>query len=57
MSNDKERLKALEQAYQDTIWMARRYAAGRHTHAPSTVEQHIKNVEKVCEIKVEPPRS
>jgi len=49
-----EKLRALEQAYRDTIWMARRYAAGRHTHAPSTVERHIQNVEKVCGIKVEP---
>ncbi len=61
MSNDKEKLRsglhrinALEQAYKDTIWMARRYAAGRHTHAPDTVNRHIKNVEKVCGIKVEP---
>ena len=48
------KLKALKQAYQDTIWMARRYAAGRHTHAPSTVDRHIKNVEKVCGIEVAP---
>jgi len=64
MSNDKEkkpllrsglhRINALEQAYKDTIWMARRYAAGRSTHAPATVDRHIKNVEKVCGIKVEP---
>lgn len=54
MSNDKERLKALERAYEDTIWMARRYAAGRSTHAPATVDRHIKNVEKVCGIKVGP---
>tara|TARA_R110000751_G_scaffold1985_15_gene7666 strand:- start:4315 stop:4926 length:612 start_codon:yes stop_codon:yes gene_type:complete len=49
-----KKLRALEQAYRDTIWMARRYAAGRHTHAPSTVERHIQNVEKVCGIKVDP---
>jgi sarcosine oxidase delta subunit len=49
-----EKLKALEEAYKDTIWMARRYAAGRSTHAPSTVDRHIENVEKVCGIKIEP---
>ncbi len=53
MNNDKEKIKALERAYEDTIWMARRYAAGRSTQAPTTVARHIKNVEKLCGIKVE----
>lgn len=57
MSNDKEKIKALEQAYKDMAWMARRYAAGRSTQAPTTVARHIKNVEKLCGIKVEPDRT
>ncbi len=34
---DKQRIQILEQVIQDTFWMARRYAHGRKTYAPSMV--------------------
>ncbi len=52
-----KKLRALEEAYKDMAWMARRYAAGRHTHVPATVKRHIENVEKVCGITVEPDQT
>jgi hypothetical protein len=42
VSNDK-----LLRAFDDTIWMAIRYAHGRHTYAPSMVRDAIKAVQEV----------
>jgi len=36
-----ERIAALEAVIHDTLWMARRYASGRQTYAPSLVNQAI----------------
>lgn len=41
---DEEKIK---QAFQDTIWMALRYANGRHTYAPSMVRDAIKMFQEV----------
>lgn len=45
-------MKKMIEALQDTLWMARRYANGRQTHAPSTVNRHIEWFES-CGFKVE----
>jgi hypothetical protein len=44
---DKQKIKILKQCFQETIWMAIRYANGRHTYAPHTVREQIKNFKKV----------
>lgn len=33
--------KRLQSAIEDILWMAARYAHGRHTHAPSTVRDSV----------------
>lgn len=59
---DKER--KLKQCFEDTIWMAIRYAHGRSTYAPSMVRHAIKTFKEVFpdwELKedktIEPPTS
>ena len=37
----------LLRAFEDTIWMAIRYASGRHTYAPSMVRDAIKAVQSI----------
>ena len=37
----------LKEAFEDTIWMAIRYADGRHTHAPSMVRNAVKKFQTV----------
>lgn len=44
---DKQKIKILKECFEDTIWMAIRYANGRHTYAPSTVRMQIQNFKKV----------
>ena len=44
---DKQKIKILKECFQDTIWMAIRYANGRHTYAPHTVREQIENFKKV----------
>lgn len=44
---DKEKLEILKRCFNDTIWMAIRYAHGRHTYAPSIVRDAIKNFKDV----------
>lgn len=44
---DKQKIKILKQCFQETIWMAIRYANGRHTFAPMTVREEIENFKKV----------
>ena len=34
--------KRLQSAIEDILWMAARYAHGRHTYAPSTVRDSVK---------------
>lgn len=44
---DKQKLDVLKEAYSDIIWMAIRYAHGRHTYAPSMVRDSIAKFKKV----------
>jgi hypothetical protein len=44
---NKEKITLLTEAFEDTIWMAIRYAHGRHTYAPSMVRDSIKKFKKV----------
>lgn len=44
---DKEKIAILKNCYEDTIWMAIRYAHGRHTFAPSMVRDSINDFKKV----------
>lgn len=45
--NDKEKINILKNCFEETIWMAIRYAHGRHTYAPSTVRDAVNNFKKV----------
>jgi hypothetical protein len=44
---DKEKVKILSNCFEEVIWMAIRYADGRHTFAPYTVREAIKDYQKV----------
>jgi hypothetical protein len=44
---DKEKIKKLNKAFDDVIWMAIRYADGRHTYAPSMVRDAIASYKTV----------
>jgi hypothetical protein len=44
---DKEKIELLTRAFNETIWMAIRYAHGRSTYAPSMVRDAIKDFQKV----------
>jgi hypothetical protein len=44
---DKQKIQILEKAFTNTIWMAIRYADGRHTYAPDTVRTAVKDFQKV----------
>lgn len=45
--NDKRKIELLKSCFEDTIWMAIRYAHGRHTYAPSMVRDAVKNFKEV----------
>ena len=40
---DKEKIKVLKKCFEDTIWMAIRYAHGRNTYAPSMIREAVKS--------------
>lgn len=44
---DKEKIKVLKTAFEDTIWMSIRYANGSHTYSPSMVRDAIKKFKSV----------
>ena len=44
---DKQKIELLKSCFNDTIWMAIRYAHGRHTYAPSMVRDAIDNFKKI----------
>lgn len=44
---DKEKIKTLKHCFEETIWMAIRYAHGRHTFAPSMVRDAVRDFKKV----------
>lgn len=46
MTKDKK-IETLKQCFEDTIWMAIRYADGRHTYAPSMVRDAVKNFKEI----------
>jgi len=41
--NDKQKIETLKHCFEETIWMAIRYAHGRHTYAPTMLRNAIKN--------------
>ena len=44
---DQEKIQKLKHAFEETIWMAIRYADGRHTYAPSMVRDAVKEFQIV----------
>lgn len=44
---DKQKVEILSDCFKEVIWMAIRYADGRHTFAPSTVRDAIRDYQKV----------
>lgn len=59
---DKQKIKLLKNCFEETIWMAIRYAHGRHTYAPSMVRMAVNDFKKVfpdwelrTDITIEPP--
>jgi len=44
---DQEKIQKLKHAFEETIWMAIRYADGRHTYAPSMVRDALKEFQIV----------
>lgn len=46
IAKDKQ-IAILSHCFEEVIWMAIRYADGRHTYAPSTVRDAIKDFQKV----------
>ena len=44
---DKQKIEILKNCFDDTIWMAIRYAHGRHTYAPSMIRNAVSNFKKV----------
>lgn len=47
MTKESDKMKSLKSAYEDVIWMAVRYAHGRHTYAPSMVRNSIEKFKKI----------
>lgn len=45
--SDKEKLKIVSQAFEDTIWMAIRYANGSISYAPGMVRDAVKAYKSV----------
>jgi len=59
---EKEKIYLLKRCFDETIWMAIRYADGRHTYAPGMVRDAIRDFQKVFpdwrpkhDITIEPP--
>jgi hypothetical protein len=44
---DKDKIEILKNCFHDVIWMAIRYAHGRHTYSPSMVRDAIYDFKKV----------
>jgi len=45
--SDKKKLELMWKAFENVIWMAIRYAHGRHTYAPDMVREAIAEVKKI----------
>jgi hypothetical protein len=59
---NKEKIEILRVCFDDVIWMAIRYAHGRHTYAPESVRQAIRSYQEVFpnwkpkyDITIDPP--
>jgi hypothetical protein len=48
----KIRINKLEKIIQDTFWMARRYAHGRHTYTPSIIRENYNLIKELGNIPV-----
>ena len=46
-SKEQKELEVLRAVIQDTFWMARRYANGRHTYAPVTINECLDTLASV----------
>jgi len=44
---DKKKIKILKQCFEETIWMAIRYAHGRRTYSGVTVRKAVKDFQEV----------
>lgn len=44
---DKQKLELVKKCYEDIIWMAIRYADGRHTYAPDMVRNSIERFKSI----------
>ena len=44
---DKQKIETLKKAFEDTVWMAIRYADGRRTYAPHMVRDAVNDFKKV----------
>ena len=44
---EKEKIEIVKDCFEEVIWMAIRYADGRHTYAPSSVRRAINQFQKV----------
>jgi hypothetical protein len=42
-----EDIQTLRQCYEDVIWMAIRYADGRHTYSPGMVRESVRNFKRI----------
>lgn len=45
MTKDKK-IETLKHCFEEVIWMAIRYAHGRHTYAPGMVRDAVKNINR-----------
>lgn len=45
--DDKQKIEALRKCFEDVIWMAIRYAHGRHTYAPYMVRDAISKFREI----------
>lgn len=46
MKND-SKIETLRKCFEDVIWMAIRYAHGKHTYAPGMVREAVENYKKI----------
>lgn len=60
---DKEKIENLRECFENTIWMAIRYADGRNTYAPGMVRDAVKKYREMFpdwkpkkDVTLEPPR-
>ncbi len=57
----KQQNEILKNIVRDILWMALRYAHGRHTYAPSMVREAMEQYKKICpdykhyDVTIEPP--